>query len=155
MPIDTLDLARRAVACTATGLHTSLPLFRYLPGMLAQSSLDSYHPAYHAPGRVIRAGYATATIYVPYGEIGYGERPTCVDELLPDFDDELTRLGMLALVRAAWDDADASARYQRRDDPAKCWICYAGGHMFYGATELAAFVATLEAAPVAVQVSDV
>ena len=61
----------------------------------------------------------------------------------PDLDEDLTRLGVLAVVRRAWGDAYARlwpALYSG-------WLVYCSGGQFSGPTEETALLAALEAAP--------
>ena len=119
------ELARRAVACK----H-----WRWLPGMLTQH------------GRICGAGYLVSD------DVDETGRPfvDCTDttsewpDLLPDLSDDLTRLGLLVLVREAWGDPLMYVA------PGPGWYVGCGrvvGVAATGRTEAAALVAALEAAP--------
>lgn len=67
---------------------------------------------------------------------------------IPDLSDELTRLGVLAVVRRAWGMPHCGLWGNNRLGPSLRWACgEANGRIFTGETELAALLAALEAAP--------
>jgi hypothetical protein len=124
-PQETIDLARRAVACTR---------WRWMPGMVTTHG--------QRIARVDADGYAVA--YYRGGHL----QPVEADAL-PDLTDQATLGCLLALVRKAWDDETLSIAWaaggwyvvQRvlRAIEALRWIDTA--------TEAEALVAALEAAP--------
>lgn len=65
---------------------------------------------------------------------------------VPDLDDDLTSLGVLAVVRRAWNDPTASVRFVDRTPLESVWECR-GRWVCYGATEELALLAALESAP--------
>jgi len=74
-----------------------------------------------------------------------------VDNAIPDLGDELTRLGVIAVVRQAWKDPTASVRFMGGDPLSGLW-CWETGHglerrIGSAATELEALRQALEAAP--------
>lgn len=70
---------------------------------------------------------------------------------LPDLSDDLTRLGVLAVVRRAWGDKTASVRAVDCYPLSAMWTWIAGQpgvrRVGHERTELAALLAALEAAP--------
>lgn len=69
---------------------------------------------------------------------------------LPDLDDPLTRLGLLHLVREAWNDPFAGVKGHKRDGQSFWTVTLFDGERmrtFKGATEAEALVVALEGAP--------
>lgn len=67
-----------------------------------------------------------------------------LDGWVPDLDDEMTRLGCLAVVRRAWPQMDSHSIGSYSDGG---WCVEIDDTMFTGPTEEAALLAALEAAP--------
>lgn len=133
MNAERLEIARRLVAC---------PKWVWLPGMVAL----------HMDGK-----YETARIRVDvideWCALRHGERWN-LRNMLPDLDDELTRLGVLAVVRRAWGDETACVRWVCRDPFPPMWVWEAGEGMsrctgFENESALGAMLAALEAEPLA------
>ena len=132
------DLARRAVAC---------PGWRWMPGMLGQDQSDG--ATWTCLGRAILAGGRESTRFrwaEPGGAIC---RDTEVD-MLPDLTDPATLGCLLALVREAW-GMPTGITVAYSDDTGRWVVSWSGGThggvCGEGATEAAALVAALEAAP--------
>ena len=122
-----LKIARRLVAC---------PKWVWLPGMVAL----------HMDGK-----YATARIRVDvideWCALRRGERWN-LRNMLPDLDDDLTRLGVLAVVRLAWSMPNLGVWGANRLHPVQGWACgEANGRIHPADTEIEALLAALEAAP--------
>lgn len=127
MNAEETELARRFVACKG---------WVWLPGMLA-------------PGRGRVCSVDGETLYFA-GTDGRFNGDWEDHQCLPDLDDAVTRAGLLEVVRRAWGDPDAYARpcfsgrgwavdFSRRVSESAPRVG--------GATELAALLAALEAAP--------
>lgn len=116
-----LELARRAVACKR---------WRWVPGMLTDSGVRVF--------RVDDDGYV-----IGYGDHRYPVVREVPASALPDLTDPATLGCLLALVREAW----GNNRLHCRPDGAmwRVWSDEPGAHIY--ATESAALVAALEAAP--------
>ena len=96
-------LALRAVACTATGLRSSLPIWRFLPGMLVKPRVSEAGARPRVQGRVLYTfSLSSGAACVCFHDNDEREFDRLATELLPDFEDELTRLAVLALISAAW-----------------------------------------------------
>ena len=67
---------------------------------------------------------------------------------LPDLEDAATLGCLLAIVREAWGEPEASTTAGAGYDGFWGWWAFAGGKQFEGTTEAEALVAALEAAPV-------
>ena len=129
-----LEIARRLVMC---------PKWVWLPGMLATG--DVITP--HLPVRVGLTGDGGLLFYDRGIKSKRSHRRAFCDfGLFPDLDDDLTRLGVLAVVRRAWNDPTASIRFIDRCPLDSSWECN-GRWVCYGPTEEAALLAALEAAP--------
>ncbi len=122
MSPDRLKIARRFVACR----H-----WRWLPGMFAAGA-----------GRVCSVSDAHMTVVNDKGHYA-GLRD--LRGYLPDLDDDLTRLGVLAVVRAAW---GSWAEVSWSPGAAPFVVHIARAAVFTSAaSEEAALLAALEAAP--------
>lgn len=144
-------IGREAAAC---------PAFRWLPGMLMRTlertrgdqSRTVIECAYRLDG--CETLYKESDILANEGR--HLEEPDEeVFDRWPDLDDDLTRLGLLALVRKAWSDPEAFVRARSSLTPSMDkiarWAVFPGdgsaGLYGTGPTEKAALVAALKAAP--------
>ena len=158
MNAEELEIARRLVACKG---------WAWLPGMQAVNSIyvrrvlrvdgeralmgyqyetrSHWHyidPAHYQrrEGPRERAGHADFDEGRGLGALG-----------IPDLSDDLTRLGVLAVVRRAWGDKTASVRAVDCYPLSATWTWIAGQpgvrRVGHERTELAALLAALEAAP--------
>jgi hypothetical protein len=131
---DTMELARRAVACKG---------WRWLPGMTA-IGLDQRWTA--LPSHFWIARWPSHEIATT-GDLSA--------HILPDLTDVCTLGGLLALVREAWGDPMLTPRWVEMDNgDDKCFIVRQRHDEFesrysvaHGSSERAALVAALEAAP--------
>ncbi len=146
MNAERLEIARRFVAC---------PGWVWLPGMLAASRHEDEIGA--TSWRIIHVR-SVSNVALSGRMSPDGQDETCdigLWECIPDLDDDLTRLGVLAVVRRAWGDPLMFVTY---DDDS---MSYAGAQFVdvwlpsipgplpiaVGPTEEAALLAALEAAP--------
>ena len=127
MTPDTLDLARRAVAC---------PGWRWMPGM---RDTDGW--------RILRGEEASggASLASADGELMHDRSLSL--RVLPDLTDAATLGCLLALVREAWGDAAASAHLVGFTHALEWAVMSDESELATGPTEAAALVAALEAAP--------
>ncbi len=129
------QLARRAVACDA---------WEWLRGMLVRTGQERYRLIGYDNG-----GWQAGVDASPES------RPLDFDRLqdcLPDFDDDLTAMGLLVLVRRAWGNPHLSVSYETWSDGESGWSVYCdydvpGLEYKLVASELEALVAALEGAP--------
>lgn len=132
------DLAQRAVACK----H-----WRWLPGMLTSDG-----------ARLLFENRVCVLLAQPWAEVEICRHTLDCTGALPDLSDDLTRLGLLALVREAWGDSGAFCECsQVLGEP--MWNVYLSSLQYRkqhkwkgtgvgdGDTEAEALVAALEAAP--------
>ena len=138
-----LDLARRAVACLR---------WRWMAGMRALTDVG---------GRVLtdaggcwRVYLGTHGIICAQGDGNGGyvagwDHTAAILGVLPDLADPATLGCLLALVREAWGDPKIHVLPARPPSAfgGAPWVCGARARLFTGASEAAALVAALEAAP--------
>ena len=128
MNADDLEMARRFVACKG---------WQWIEGM---QILDG-----GAPLRICALDGACALA------MGSAPWPMVVSTAgaSPDLSDALTRAGLLEVVRRAWGDPCIVSWPAFRPSPgtAGVWMVYCAGRQFQGASEAAALLAALEAAP--------
>jgi hypothetical protein len=128
-----LEIARRLVACKG---------WAWLPGMRAigrWENLEITEWNSREAGRCPDGGFPLGIWHDVAAEWGW----------IPDLDDDLTRLGVLAVVRQAWSSRFAGTGQEWCDgigDTGR-WSCYVVGVEFNGDTEDAALLAAMEAAP--------
>lgn len=134
MNAEELEIARRLVACKG---------WVWLPGMLATTDITS-------PLTPVRVG-STGDGGVLFYDRGIKSarsrlRAFCAIGLLPDLSDDLTRLGVLAVVRRAWGQDDLAAR---RDGSGTWAVIPENSEWWSGCrdSELEALTRALEAAP--------
>ena len=142
MTPDRMEIARRLVACKG---------WVWLPGMLAASKHDDEQDA---PGWRIAHIYGHSGLALAARINHLGEDDACdigLWECVPDLDDDLTRLGVLAVVRRAWDDERIDLVWGSGEW--SCWRSYKtqvgdmNEYIGNGPTEDSALLAALEAAP--------
>ena len=140
MDAETLDIARRLVACKG---------WVWLPGMIAcdVSRPTTWRRRLLSQGKVFGWKFDAIDGPVPRGPWHN------LDEWVPDLDDDLTRLGVLAVVRRAYrDDSIGIAKFGSEWAVTVAYTEIASGDarmaiLRRGPTELAALLAALEAAP--------
>lgn len=144
-----LALGRRAAACTEVApsmqwdqaLGNWLPVWQILPGMLVRYVYFPDRP----PVRVLRVS----------GGVGF--RATMCDgdslvtagwpALIPDFADELTRMGALSLVRKSWGRGTCPTRAPLEFGPERrCCLVLEHAPPIYRPTDIEAWVVALEMA---------
>ena len=146
MNAERLDIARRLVAC---------PKWVWLPGMRAIQPADPRHT------ESARLTYSIAG--TRFGTDSHNNDRTmwvfdgmyqCLGAWpwLPDLDDDLTRLGVLAVVRRAWGPmayVETPSGTDRYGMPVvrPAWRVLFGGNVWVGPTEESAMLAALDAAP--------
>lgn len=150
MNAERLEIARRLVACKG---------WAWLPGMLRrnprhpeawQRIIAASDPSQGGNVRISAACVErsiTGALTLPMVCEWVESVGDCLH--LPDLDDDLTRLGMLAVVRRAWGEPFCGTGQEWCDgigDTGR-WSCYVVGVEFNGDTEEAALLAALEAAP--------
>lgn len=118
-----LEIARRLVACNG---------WVWLPGMQISGS------------RALRIFGVYDDCAVVMGHSHCAMVMSTID-VLPDLDDDLTRLGVLAVARQAWNDETASVRFIDRHPLDPMWE-YRGRWVCYGSTEEEALLSALESA---------
>lgn len=100
------EAAARAIACTATGAHSSLPLWEWLPGMQLTGTVTvgTGYIATLPRERIQPARVASVDRGQPWVQYATGKRGGwgIIDDALPDFTDLLTLHGLHALVIRAW-----------------------------------------------------
>lgn len=135
MNAEELEIARRLVACKG---------WVWLPGM---NIIDMATPQ---PRRVRIVSVGPQSIH-GYGNHYRPDRRGVWSYITLDLDDDLTRLGVLAVVRRAWGDETSCVRFVDRYPVPALWVWEAGvgrsRQTGFKATELEALLAALEAAP--------
>ena len=149
MNAECLEIARRLVACKG---------WVWLPGMLRRNprqpeawqriiSVSDLSPA----GNVLISAACversiTGAMTLPMVCEWVESAGDCLH--LPDLDDDLTRLGVLAVVRRARSMPNLGVWGANRLHPAQGWTCgEANGRIHPADTEIEALLAALEAAP--------
>ena len=138
MNAEELEIARRLVACKG---------WVWLPGMIAcdVSRPTTWRRRLLSQGKVFGWKFDAIDGPVPRGPWRN------LDGWVPDLSDDLTRLGVLAVVRRAWGDKTASVRAVDCYPLSATWTWIAGQpgvrRVGHERTELAALLAALEAAP--------
>lgn len=136
MTPERLEIARRLVACKR---------WVWLPGMHAVAERRDW------PGMGIRVDEARDG-WLFYGRAANAEASMRPAGMVPNLDDDLTRLGVIAVVRKAWPgDEFQCARVEYVPGPNRPpWVCRVwdrAARWFFGFSEEAALLAALEAAP--------
>ena len=135
MNAERLEIARRLVAC---------PKWVWLPGMAA---FRPYHAGHLRIESTHESGFGMSPVI--YGSCSWFS----LSGLVPDLDDDLTRMGVLAVVRMALGDYEVAAYWQLQNDASGRgqWVV---GQPFpstvrglgYGPTEIEAILDVLESA---------
>lgn len=143
-----LEIARRLVAC---------PKWVWLPGMHAVAERQDW------PGMGVRVDEARDG-WLFYGRAANSEASIRPAGMVPNLDEDVTRLGVLAVVRRAWGDpmlhlvrhethvmdhcgtGTIPAVWWAIADSSSCKMMN-GRSYFAGPTEIEAILAALEAAP--------
>ena len=135
MNAERLEIARRLVAC---------PKWVWLPGMAA---FRPYHAGHLRIESTHESGFGMSPVL--YGSCSWFS----LSGLVPDLDDVLTRMGVLAVVRMALGDYEVAAYWQLQNDASGRgqWVV---GQPFpstvrglgYGPTEIEAILDALESA---------
>lgn len=130
MNAERLKIARRLVAC---------PKWVWLPGMHAVAERRDW------PGMGIRVDEARDG-WLFYGRASNAEASMRPGGMVPNLDDDLTLLGVLAVVRLAWEAPSGSVRFVDRHPLDSVWE-YRGRWVCCGPTEEEALLSALESAP--------
>ena len=132
MNAEELEIARRLVACKG---------WVWLPGMLTVR--DDAQP--------LRLEFVDEPGWGMTQTVENNRHVFSLASRLPDLSDDLTRLGVLAVVRRAWGDKTASVRAVDCYPLSAMWTWIAGQpgvrRVGHERTELGALLAALEAAP--------